>query len=164
MKWSNLSTLSSFCSKPEKFTWWHFQNTSKEVIWTICFLNFMHRLNSAIFAILQRGLGWLCPVSVALKKISTFFFKLQHIVFWDIEGNTETSVTEKTRRNWKGNWSRTRTRKKLLTVSTVISFFFMYPLISCMKSRYVLLKQKKCSFVFGKLPLVEQKKCKHLQN
>jgi hypothetical protein len=49
-------------------TWWHFQSTSKEVIWPKTFLNYMHGLKSAILAIFHRGLGWLRPVSVALKN------------------------------------------------------------------------------------------------
>ena len=32
--------------------WLHFQSTSKEVIWTPIFLNYMHGLKSAILAIL----------------------------------------------------------------------------------------------------------------
>ena len=95
-----------------------------------------------------------------LLKISTFFFKLQHIVFWDIEGNTETSVTEKTRRNWKGNWSRTRTRKKLLTVSMVISNCFC--IYNFLYEIDVQLQQKNVLLSLGKLSLVEQKKWKHL--
>ena len=33
-------------------------------------LNYMHGLKSAILAIFQKGLGWPCPVSVALKNAS----------------------------------------------------------------------------------------------
>jgi hypothetical protein len=54
----------------DKVTWWHFQSTSKEVIWSIKILNYMHGLKSAILAIFQKGLGWLCPVSAALKNAS----------------------------------------------------------------------------------------------
>ena len=54
----------------DKVTWWHFQSTSKEVIWTKKNLNYMHGLKSAILAIFQKGLGWPCPVSAALKNAS----------------------------------------------------------------------------------------------
>jgi hypothetical protein len=54
----------------DKVTWWHFQSTSKEVIWSKQFLNYMHGLKSAILAIFQKGLGWPYPVSLALKKTS----------------------------------------------------------------------------------------------
>ena len=54
----------------DKVTWWHFQSTSKEVIWPKKFLNYMHGLKSAISAIFQKGLGWPCPVSAALKNAS----------------------------------------------------------------------------------------------
>jgi hypothetical protein len=40
----------------DKVTWWHFQSTSKEVIWPQNFLNYMHGLKSAILAIFQKGL------------------------------------------------------------------------------------------------------------
>jgi hypothetical protein len=51
----------------DKVTCLHFQSTSKEVIWPKK-LNFMHGLKSDILAIFQKGLGWPCPVSAALKK------------------------------------------------------------------------------------------------
>jgi hypothetical protein len=35
--------------------------------------NFMQGLKSAILAIFQNGLGWLCPVSSALKNPSQVF-------------------------------------------------------------------------------------------
>ena len=54
----------------DKVTWWHFKSTSKEVIWPKTFLNYMHGLKSAILAIFQKGLGWPCPVSAALKNAS----------------------------------------------------------------------------------------------
>ena len=54
----------------DKVTWWHFQSTSKEVIWPKKILNYMHGLKSAILAIFQKGLGWPCPVSAALKNAS----------------------------------------------------------------------------------------------
>ena len=54
----------------DKDTWWHFQSNSKEVIWPQIFLNYMHGLKSAILAIFQKGLGWPCPVSAALKNAS----------------------------------------------------------------------------------------------
>ena len=54
----------------DKITWWHFQITSKEVIWPKKFLNYMHGLKSAILAIFQKGLGWPCTVSAALKNAS----------------------------------------------------------------------------------------------
>ena len=47
-----------------------FQSTSKEVIWPKILLNFMHGLKSAILAIFQKGLGWPCPASAALKNAS----------------------------------------------------------------------------------------------
>ena len=47
----------------DKVTWWHFQSTSKEVIWPKNFLNYMHGLKSAILAIFQKELGWPCPVT-----------------------------------------------------------------------------------------------------
>ena len=52
----------------DNFTWWHFQSTSKEVIWLKIFLNYMHGLKSAILAIFHKGLGWPSPVSAALKN------------------------------------------------------------------------------------------------
>ena len=55
----------------DKILLWHFQSTLKEIIWTKIFLNYMHGLKSAILAIFQRGLGWLCPVSKALKNASS---------------------------------------------------------------------------------------------
>jgi len=42
----------------------------QKVIWSKEFLNYMHRLKSAILAIFQRGLGWQCPGSEALKTAS----------------------------------------------------------------------------------------------
>ena len=54
----------------DKVTWWHFQSTIKEVIWPQKILNYMHGLKSGILAIFQRGLGWPCPVSSALKNAS----------------------------------------------------------------------------------------------
>ena len=42
--------------------------TFKEVIWPKKYLNYMHGLKSAILAIFQRGLGWPCPASMALKN------------------------------------------------------------------------------------------------
>ena len=54
----------------DKVTWWHFQSTSKEIICPKIFLNYMHGLKSAILAIFQKGLGWPCPVSAALKNAS----------------------------------------------------------------------------------------------
>ena len=54
----------------DKVTYWHFQSTSKEVIWPKEFLNYMHGLKSAILAIFQKGLGWPCPVSAAHKNAS----------------------------------------------------------------------------------------------
>ena len=44
--------------------------TFKAVIWPQMFLNYMHGLKSAILAIFQKGLGWPCPVSAALKNAS----------------------------------------------------------------------------------------------
>ena len=52
----------------DKVTWWHFQITSKEVIWRKKKMNCMYGLKSAILAIFQKVLGWLCPVSAALKN------------------------------------------------------------------------------------------------
>ena len=53
----------------DKVTWWHLQSTSNEVIWPNKFLKSMHRLKSAILAILPE-IGWLaslaCLVSAAL--------------------------------------------------------------------------------------------------
>ena len=57
----------------DKVTQWHFYITSKEVIQTQKTSNFMNRLKSAIFAIFQNGLEWLCPVSAALKNPSQEF-------------------------------------------------------------------------------------------
>ena len=54
----------------DKVTWWPFQSTSKEVIWLKKSLNYIHGLKSAILAIFQKGLGWPCPVSAALKNAS----------------------------------------------------------------------------------------------
>ena len=54
-------------------TWWHFQSISKEVIWSQKCLNYMHGLKSAILAVFQNGLGWLGPVSAALKNPSQEF-------------------------------------------------------------------------------------------
>ena len=51
----------------DKVTWWHFQSTSKQVIWPQKFLNYLHGLKSAILTLFQKGLGWPCPVSGALK-------------------------------------------------------------------------------------------------
>ena len=53
----------------DKVTWWHFQSTLKEVIWSKKFLNCMHGLKSAIIAIFQKGLGLPCPVSATLKNV-----------------------------------------------------------------------------------------------
>ena len=50
----------------DKITRWHFQSTSKEIIWPKMFLNYMHGSKSAFLAIFQKGLGWPCPVSAAL--------------------------------------------------------------------------------------------------
>ena len=54
----------------DKVTWWHFQSTSKEVIWTKNFLNYVHELKSAILAIFQKGL---CSASSALKNTSSIW-------------------------------------------------------------------------------------------
>ena len=43
---------------------------SKDVIWPQKILNYMHGVKSAILAIFQKGLGWPCPVSAALKNAS----------------------------------------------------------------------------------------------
>ena len=40
----------------------------------------MQRLKSAILAIFQNGLGWLCPVSAALKNPSQEF--KNYFCFW----------------------------------------------------------------------------------
>ena len=50
----------------DKIPKWHFHSTSKEVFWQQNFLNSMNGLKSAILAIFQEGLEWLCPVSAAL--------------------------------------------------------------------------------------------------
>jgi hypothetical protein len=63
----------------DKITWWHFQGTSKEVIWSEFFLNYMHGKKSAIWAIFQKGLEWLCPLSAALK---THHSIRKVILFW----------------------------------------------------------------------------------
>ena len=47
-----------------------FLSTEKEGIWPKNFLNYMHGLKSAILAFFQKGLGWPCPVSAALKNVS----------------------------------------------------------------------------------------------
>jgi hypothetical protein len=39
-------------------------------MWSKKKFNFMQGIKSAILAIFQNGLGWLCPVSVALKNPS----------------------------------------------------------------------------------------------
>merc|ERR1711940_254468 len=52
----------------DKVTWWHFQSTSKEVIWPKKILNYMQGLKSAILAIFQKGLGWPCPVKSQLNS------------------------------------------------------------------------------------------------
>ena len=55
---------------------WHkglFKITSNEVMWPQKNSNFMQGLKSAILAIFQNGLGWLCPVSAALKNPSQEF-------------------------------------------------------------------------------------------
>ena len=52
--------------------WRHFQGTSKEVIWSKHFLNYIDGLESAISTIFQRGLGWPCPVSAAIKNASQY--------------------------------------------------------------------------------------------
>ena len=134
--------LSSFFSKPEKFTWWHFQNTSKEVIWTICFLNFMHGLNSAILAILQRGLRWLCPVSVALKKNINFLFQITAHRLLGHRGEHGNISHGKNKKKLKRKLIKNKNKKKATHSLNGNFKLFMYPSISCMKSRYVLLKQK----------------------
>jgi len=50
----------------------------------------MHGLKSAILAIFQKGLGWLCPVRAALKKRIIAFEKLS--LFW---------VPMNTQKDWK---------------------------------------------------------------
>ena len=57
----------------DKVTKWHFHSSSKEVIWHKKFSNNMHGLNSAILETFQKGPGWPCPVSVALKNPSQDF-------------------------------------------------------------------------------------------
>ena len=54
----------------KKITQWHFHSASKEDIWPKNFSNSMQGLKSAIMAIFQRGPGWPCPVSTALKNPS----------------------------------------------------------------------------------------------
>ena len=72
--WNNpIYPLLSGCSLRhalDKVTWWHFQSTSKEVNWPQFFFDYMHGLKSAILTIFQKGLGWPCPVSAALKNAS----------------------------------------------------------------------------------------------
>jgi len=48
-------------------------STSNKGIWPKKISDFMHGLKSAILAIFQDGLGWLCPVSAALKNPSQEF-------------------------------------------------------------------------------------------
>ena len=57
--------MGHFC---EKITKWHFHSASKEDIWPKKNLNSMQGLKSAILAIFQRGPGWPCLVSAALKN------------------------------------------------------------------------------------------------
>ena len=54
----------------DKITKWHFKSTSNEVICPQKVSNFIHRYKSAILAILKNGLGWPCPVRLALKNPS----------------------------------------------------------------------------------------------
>ena len=54
----------------EKVKEWHFNTTPNEVIWPKKISNFIHGYKSAILAIFQNGLGWLCPVRLALKNPS----------------------------------------------------------------------------------------------
>ena len=57
----------------DKVPKWHFFSTSNKGIWPKKNSNSMQGLKSAILAIFQNGLGWLCPVSVALKSPSQEF-------------------------------------------------------------------------------------------
>ena len=57
----------------DKVPKWHFLSTSNKGIWSKKNSNFMQGLKSAILAIFQIGLGWLCPVSAALKNPSKEF-------------------------------------------------------------------------------------------
>ena len=73
MRQSNLSTWKSTWTElgrllGKKITKWHFHSTSKEDSWPKKISNFMQGLKCANLAIFQRGPGWLCSVSVALKN------------------------------------------------------------------------------------------------
>ena len=57
----------------DKFKQWHFHSPSYEVICLKKISNYMQGLKSVILAIFQTGLGWLCPVSLALKNPSVDF-------------------------------------------------------------------------------------------
>ena len=57
----------------KKITKWHIDSASKEDIWPKKNSNYMQGLKSAILAIFQRGPGWPCPVSTALKNPSWDF-------------------------------------------------------------------------------------------
>ena len=56
--------------------------------------------NLVLFYGVSRYQNLISPVHLVQEFLHLIFFsKLQDIIFWDIEGNTETLVTEKTRRN-----------------------------------------------------------------
>ena len=57
----------------QKVKAWHFNSTSNEVIWPKKISHSMHGSKSAILAIFQRGPGWPCNVSAALKNPSPDF-------------------------------------------------------------------------------------------
>ena len=44
----------------DKVTWWHFQSTSKEVIWPKNFLNYIHGLKSALLLVPPKELEIFC--------------------------------------------------------------------------------------------------------
>ena len=51
-----------------KIIQWHFHGASKEGIWPQKITNSIQWIKSAILAFFQKGPGWPCPVSAALKK------------------------------------------------------------------------------------------------
>ena len=113
----------------------------------------MHGLNSAILAILQRGLRWLCPVSVALKKNINFLFQITAHRLLGHRGEHGNISHGKNKKKLKRKLIKNKNKKKATHSLNGNFKLFMYPLISCMKSRYVLLKQKKSFFCVWKITL-----------
>ena len=84
-----LSAVLSTWTEPEtcldKVTWWHFQSTSKEVIWSKTFLNFMQGLKSAILAKMKNSQNGTFEPMHEIQKIfwpKAFFSSIMKMATW----------------------------------------------------------------------------------